>query len=44
MTYQNFFYTLAALRVANLASGSQPHATTLGCGSPKFWPTLKSMT
>jgi hypothetical protein len=29
MTYQNFFYTLAALRVANLASGSQ-HATTLG--------------
>jgi hypothetical protein len=30
MTYQNFFYTLAALRVANLASGSQPHATTLG--------------
>lgn len=30
MTFQNFFYTLAALRVANLASDSQPHATTLG--------------
>jgi hypothetical protein len=30
MTYQNFFYTLAALRVANLASSSQPRATTLG--------------
>lgn len=27
---QNFFFTLAALRVANRASGSQPIATTLG--------------
>ncbi len=30
MSNQNFFFTLTALRIANLASGSQPHATTLG--------------
>jgi hypothetical protein len=30
MTFQNFFYTLAPLRVANLSSGSQGHPTSLG--------------